>query len=48
MEKTNNSKTSQEQIHVSAASLERAQYAKTVIEMKYSKLKQEEVSKKEE
>ena len=45
MESCLTSKNNSEQIHVSAASLERAQYAKTIIEMKYSKLKKEESEK---
>ena len=40
-------KKSSEEIHISAISLERAQYAKTIIEMKYSKLKKEESEKAE-
>jgi serine/threonine kinase 38 len=37
-----------DQPHISALSLEKAQFAKTYIEMKYSKLKKEETEKKEE
>ena len=37
-----------EEVHVSSASMERAQYAKTIIEMKYSKKKKEEEDKRDE
>lgn len=48
MDKSFTPKNSAEQIHISAASLERAQYAKNVIEMKYSRKKKEEEEKRED
>lgn len=48
MDKNSSQTHSSERIHISAASLERAQYAKAIIEMKYSKKKKEEEEKFEE
>ena len=48
MEKSFTPKSPSEQIHISAASQERAQYAKNLIEMKYSKKKKEEEDKRDD
>lgn len=48
MDKGFSQMNSSENIHVSTTSLERAQYAKAIIEMKYSKKKKEEEDKFEE
>ena len=47
MDKTS-PKNAVDQSHISAASLEKAQFAKTYIEMKYSKLKKEGDEKKDD
>lgn len=47
MEATSTPKKQSDQNHISSATLERAQYAKTIIEMKYSKLKKDEIDKVE-